>query len=86
MLETLATPHQYPGRLIVVEGIDGSGKTTQLRLLAKWLEAIGHRVSLTEWNSSTLVRAAVRTGKRKNVLTPTTFKAIPCADSSFSPH
>ena len=80
VLETLATPHQYPGRLIVVEGIDGSGKTTQLRLLAKWLEAIGQRVSVTEWNSSTLVRTAVRTGKRKNVLTPTTFSLLHATD------
>src|SRR5690349_8006755 len=80
VLETLATPHQYPGKLIVVEGIDGSGKTTQLRLLAKWLESIGQRVSLTEWNSSTLVRTAVRTGKRKNALTPTTFSLLHATD------
>ena len=80
MLDTLATPHGYPGRLIVVEGIDGSGKTTQLRLLAKWLAAMGHRVSVTEWNSSALVRTAVRTGKRKNVLTPTTFSLLHATD------
>ena len=80
MLDTLATPHGYPGRLIVVEGIDGSGKTTQLRLLAKWLAALGHRVSVTEWNSSAPVRTAVRTGKRKNVLTPTTFSLLHATD------
>jgi len=80
VLDTLATPHGYPGRLIVVEGIDGSGKTTQLRLLAKWLAAMGHRVSVTEWNSSALVRTAVRTGKRKNVLTPTTFSLLHATD------
>src|ERR671936_112627 len=34
MLNTLTTPHEYPGKLFVVEGIDGSGKTTQLGLLA----------------------------------------------------
>ena len=80
MLDTLTTPHGYPGRLIVVEGIDGSGKSTQLRLLAKWLAATGHRVSVTEWNSSALVRTAVRTGKRKNVLTPTTFSLLHATD------
>jgi len=51
MLNNLKTPHTYPGRLFVVEGIDGSGKTTQLGLLAKWLAASGHRVFVTEWNS-----------------------------------
>jgi dTMP kinase len=44
MLSTLTNVHSYPGKLIVVEGIDGSGKTTQLGLLAKWLAAAGHRV------------------------------------------
>jgi dTMP kinase len=80
VLDTLTTPHGYSGRLIVVEGIDGSGKSTQLRLLAKWLAATGHRVSVTEWNSSALVRTAVRTGKRKNVLTPTTFSLLHATD------
>ena len=42
MLNNLTTPHEYPGKLFVVEGIDGSGKTTQLALLAKWLSAAGH--------------------------------------------
>ena len=39
MLNNLTQPHEYPGKLFVVEGIDGSGKTTQLALLAKWLSA-----------------------------------------------
>ena len=51
MLNNLTQPHEYPGKLFVVEGIDGSGKTTQLALLAKWLSAEGHRVFVTEWNS-----------------------------------
>ena len=65
MLNTLESPHTYPGRLFVVEGIDGSGKTTQLALLAKWLTASGHRVFVTEWNSSALVKAATKAGKKK---------------------
>ncbi|MGH9143060.1 MAG: dTMP kinase, partial [Vicinamibacterales bacterium] len=52
MLNNLTQRHEYPGKLFVVEGIDGSGKTTQLALLAKWLSAAGHRVFVTEWNSS----------------------------------
>jgi dTMP kinase len=80
MLNTLTTPHEYPGKLIVVEGIDGSGKTTQLGLLAKWLEAAGYRVSVTEWNSSALVKAATKAGKKKNALTPMTFSLLHATD------
>ena len=80
MLNTLDTPHNYPGRLLVVEGIDGSGKTTQLGLLAKWLAAGGHRVFVTEWNSSALVKAATKSGKKKNALTPMTFSLLHATD------
>src|SRR6202140_4223242 len=76
MLNILTTPHGYPGKLFVVEGIDGSGKTTQLGLLAKWLSAGGQRVFVTEWNSSVLVKAATKTGKKKNALTPMTFSLL----------
>jgi dTMP kinase len=64
----------------VVEGIDGSGKTTQLALLAKWLSAAGHPVFVTEWNSSALVKAATKTGKKKNSLTPMTFSLLHATD------
>ena len=80
MLDTLATPHTLPGRLFVVEGIDGSGKTTQLSLLSKWLTANGHRVFVTEWNSSALVKAATKAGKKKNALTPMTFSLLHATD------
>ena len=80
MLNNLTTPHEYPGKLLVVEGIDGSGKTTQLGLLAKWLKAEGHRVFVTEWNSSALVKAATKTGKKKNALTPMTFSLLHATD------
>jgi dTMP kinase len=80
MLDNLTTPHQYPGKLFVVEGIDGSGKTTQLALLAKWLTARGHRVFVTEWNSSALVKAATKTGKKNNELTPMTFSLLHATD------
>jgi len=80
MLDTLNTPHAYAGRLFVVEGIDGSGKTTQLALLAKWLAASGHRVFVTEWNSSALVKAATKAGKKKNALTPMTFSLLHATD------
>jgi dTMP kinase len=80
MLNNLTKPHEYKGKLFVVEGIDGSGKTTQLALLAKWLAAEGHRVFVTEWNSSALVKAATKTGKKKNALTPMTFSLLHATD------
>ena len=80
MLNRLTTAHEYPGKLFVVEGIDGSGKTTQLGLLAKWLSAAGHPVVVTEWNSSALVKAATKTGKKKNALTPMTFSLLHATD------
>src|ERR671924_701066 len=80
MLNNLTTPHEYPGKLFVVEGIDGSGKSTQLDLLAKWLESEGHRVSVTEWNSSALVKAATKAGKKKTALTPMTFSLLHATD------
>ncbi len=76
----LKRAHPYPGRLIAVEGIDGSGKSTQLRLLERWLRARGYPVHFTEWNSSRLVRRSMRRGKRKNLLTPTTFSLLHAVD------
>jgi dTMP kinase len=73
-------PHPYPGKLIIVEGIDGSGKSTQISLLHRWLLAQGHKVFFTEWNSSALVRRSLRRGKKKDLLTPTTFSVLHAVD------
>lgn len=75
-----AVPHAYPGKLIIVEGIDGSGKSTQLLLLHKWLESQGHKVFFTEWNSSQLVRETTKRGKKTKSLTPTTFSLLHATD------
>ena len=47
---------EVKGKFVVVEGIDGSGKSTQIRLLEKWLRFEGLPVLLTEWNSSEMVK------------------------------
>ncbi len=79
-LFSLNQPHPFPGKLIIVEGIDGSGKSTQLLLLRKWLESRGFHVLFTEWNSSELVRATTRRGKKTKALTPTTFSLLHATD------
>lgn len=69
-----------PGRLIVVEGIDGSGKSTQLHLLEAWLRHLGLHVFVTEWNSSYNVKKITSKGKKKGLLTPTTFSLLHATD------
>lgn len=73
-------PHPYAGKLIVVEGIDGSGKSTQLSLLQKWLESQNFNTFFTEWNSSELVKETTRRGKKTKVLTPLTFSLLHATD------
>jgi dTMP kinase len=73
-------PNRYRGKLIVVEGIDGSGKSTQLSLLSQWLRSERLAVAFSEWNSSPLVRVTTKRGKRKEMFTPTTFSLIHATD------
>ena len=70
----------FRGRLFVVEGIDGSGKSTQVNLLHRWLESESYSVFFSEWNSSDLVKRTTSRGKRKHLLTPTTFSLIHATD------
>ncbi len=72
--------HRFPGKLFVVEGIDGSGKSTQLGLLHQWLQAEGYGTVFSEWNSSLLVRDTTKRGKKKRMLTPASFSLIHATD------
>lgn len=71
---------EYPGRLFIVEGIDGSGKSTQIDLLYKWLVAQGYLVVFTEWNSSPIVKSITKRGKDRQLLSPLSFSLIHAAD------
>src|SRR5512147_1172389 len=75
-----AVKAELPGRLIAVEGLDGSGKSTQIYLLKRWLELRGLKVYFTEGNSSVVVKKATSKGKKRQLLTPTTFSLIHCTD------
>jgi dTMP kinase len=79
-MNSLFTPNRHRGKLIVVEGIDGSGKSTQISLLSQWLRSRGLAVAFSEWNSSPLVHETTRRGKKKEMFTPTTFSLIHATD------
>jgi|SRR5580658_5026158 dTMP kinase len=79
-MDSLLTQHSFPGKLIVVEGIDGSGKSTQLQLAMRYLQARGLRPFFTEWNSADLVKAITKKGKKKMSLTPMTFSLLHATD------
>ncbi|HYE16678.1 MAG TPA: hypothetical protein VD968_19720 [Pyrinomonadaceae bacterium] len=72
--------HRFPGKLFVVEGTDGSGKSTQLALLYQWLRAEGRPVFFSEWNSSPLVKGTTRRAKKRRLFTPTTFSLLHATD------
>src|ERR1043166_6429055 len=61
---------KFPGRLIAVEGLDGSGKSTQIYLLKRWLELQGLKVFFSEWDSSELVKATTSKGRKRNLFPP----------------
>lgn len=79
-MEALRQPHHFPGKLVIVEGIDGSGKSTQLLLAMRYLQAKGLKPFFTEWNSADLVKAVTKRGKKKMSLTPMTFSLLHATD------
>ena len=78
--KSMMTHTEIPGKLIAVEGLDGSGKSTQIHLVHQWLKGLGCKVFFSEWNSSEIVKGATTKGKKKQFLTPTTFSLIHATD------
>ena len=72
--------HGYDGLLIVVEGTDGSGKSTQVNLLKKYIENEGYGCMLSEWKTSRLISDVINEAKDKNLLNATTFSLLYAAD------
>ncbi|MCR4880597.1 MAG: dTMP kinase [bacterium] len=72
--------HNLPGTLICVEGIDGSGKSTQLAILKEWLSETVNDVIFTEWNSSRLISQTTKLAKKRSQLSPRTFSLLHAVD------
>ncbi len=79
-MSRLTEKHNLKGTLVCVEGIDGSGKSTQLTLLRDWLKSSGKDVIFTEWNSSELICQTTKLAKKKNLLSPRTFSLLHAVD------
>lgn len=73
-------PHAYPGKLIVLEGTDGVGRSTQAELLKNWLAVEGYGVIVTEWKSSELISRVIDKAKSKNALNTITFSLLYATD------
>jgi dTMP kinase len=70
----------YPGKLVVLEGTDGVGRSLQAEMLRHWLEVEGYGVSVTEWKSSELISRAIDKAKSKNALNTITFSLLYATD------
>ncbi|HZU67496.1 MAG TPA: dTMP kinase [Ktedonobacteraceae bacterium] len=69
-----------PGRLIVIEGTDGVGRTTQLQLLRPWLESSGYAVVDTEMTRSVLAGPGLKQAKEGHTLGPITLNLFYATD------
>ncbi len=74
------TLNNLPGKLIVIEGPDCSGRSTHISMLRNWLEAKGHAVLDTGLKRSTLVGNVIMEAKKGNILGKTTLSLLYCTD------
>jgi dTMP kinase len=68
------------GKLIVIEGADGSGRSTQMRLLTNWLEGRGYAVVNVGLKRSNLVSAELEEAMQGNILSPLTLSLFYATD------
>ncbi len=73
-------PHSHAGKLIAAEGLDGSGKSTQLRLLQFWLQAEGYEVVVTELTASKLIKRALKRAKKQGSMDAMLLSILYAAD------
>ncbi|MBP6715303.1 MAG: dTMP kinase [Acidobacteria bacterium] len=70
----------YPGKIIAIEGTDGVGRSTQIRLLREWLEVRGYGVVETGWTRSELMAPTIEIAKSSNTLNKLTFTLLYACD------
>jgi dTMP kinase len=73
-------PKEVTGTLIVIEGMDGSGRSTQISLLQEWLESEGFAVQTSGLRRSTLVGRDIDELLAKNAVTRLTLALMYCTD------
>jgi len=76
-------PSELQGKLIVLEGADGSGRSTQIEMLNAWLENLGFATANVGLKRSTLVAEDLDSAQQGNILSHTTrglFYATDFAD------
>lgn len=79
-MEQFKRKHNYNGLLVVIEGTDGSGKSTQLELLKKSLQDQCYGVIVSEWKTSRLIANVIDDAKERNLLNATTYSLLYAAD------
>ena len=72
--------HGYDGLLVVIEGTDGSGKSTQVNLLSKYIIDRCYGCTVSEWKTSRLISGIINEAKEKNMLNTTTYSLLYAAD------
>ena len=73
-------PSKLGGKLVVIEGADGSGRSTQISRLVEWLEGCGHATVQVGLKRSTLVSEELNQAKRGNILSRTTLSLFYATD------
>src|ERR1051326_1126382 len=77
---------QLAGKLIVVEGADGSGRSTQIAMLVEWLEGSGHATTQVGLKRSTLVSEELDRAQEGNILSRTTLSLFYATDFRSEEH
>ena len=71
---------ELTGKLIVIEGADGSGRSTQIKLLVDWLEAKGYATTQVGLKRSSLASEELERAKNGNILNRTTLSLFYATD------